>query len=70
MEDVLYYRQLFKRINWVYIKLEKKTDDRWKKLNKKDVCHIRQWVDQSVFHHVNKDVDAYSFQMKLERLYE
>ena len=31
---------------------------------------IRQWVDQSVFHHVAKKVDAYSLGQKLESLYE
>ena len=31
---------------------------------------IRQWVDQSVFHHVAKKVDAYSLWQKLESLYE
>jgi hypothetical protein len=39
-------------------------------LNRKAVGYIRQWVDQSVFHHVAKEVDAYSPWQKLESLYE
>ena len=45
-------------------------EDGWKKLNRKTIGHIRQWVDQSVFHHVAKEVDAYSLWQKLESLYE
>ena len=45
-------------------------EDGWKKLNRKTIGHIRQLVDQSVFHHVAKEVDAYSLWQKLESLYE
>ena len=43
-------------------------EDEWKKLNTKTIGQIRQWVDQSVFHHVAKEVDAYSLWQKLKSL--
>jgi hypothetical protein len=70
MKDILYYKELFEPIELNGIKPDAKTDDEWKKLNRKDVGHIRQWVDQSVFHHVAKEVDAYLLWLKLESLYE
>lgn len=70
MEDILYCKELFEPIELNGIKPDAKTDDEWKKLNRKAVGYIRQWVDQSVFHHVAKEVDAYLLWLKLESLYE
>jgi hypothetical protein len=70
MEDILYCKELFEPIELNGIKPDAKTDDEWKKLNKKAVGYIRQWVDQSVFHYVAKEVDAYLLWLKLESLYE
>jgi hypothetical protein len=46
MEDILYCKELFEPIKLNGIKPDAKTDDEWKKLNRKAVGHIRQWVDQ------------------------
>ena len=61
MEDILYCKELFDPIECRGYKSVTTTDDEWKKLNRETIGHIRQWVDQSVFHHVTKEVDAYSF---------
>jgi hypothetical protein len=42
MEDILYSNELFEPIELNGIKLDAKTDDEWKKLNRKAVGHIRQ----------------------------
>ena len=70
MEDILYYKELFEPIECKGYKSITTTEDEWKKLNKKTIGQIRQWVDQSVFHHVAKEVGAYSLWQKLESLYE
>ena len=70
MEDILYWKALFEPIECKGYKLVTITEDEWKKLNRKTIWQIRQWVDQSVFHHVAKEVDAYSLWQKLESLWE
>ena len=60
MEDILYCKELFESIECRSYKLVIATEDEWKKLNRKIIGKIRQWVDQSVFHHVANEVDAYS----------
>ena len=60
MEDILYCKELFEPIERKDYKPVTTTEDEWKKLNRKTIGHIRQWVDQSVFHHVAKEVDTYS----------
>ena len=60
MKDILYCKELFEPIKCRDYKPITTIEDEWKKLNKKTIGHIRQWVDQSVFHHVAKEVDAYS----------
>ena len=42
-----------------------KTDDEWGILNRKAVGQFRQWVDESVFQHVAKEVDAYNIGKKI-----
>ena len=60
MEDILYSKELFEPIERKDYKPVTTTEDEWKKLNRKTIGQIRQWVDQSVFHHVAKEVDTYS----------
>jgi hypothetical protein len=60
MEDILYCKDLFDPIELEGVKLVSTTNEDWNKMNRKAVGYIRQWVDQSVFHHVAKEVDAYS----------
>ena len=68
MEDILYCKQLFEPIEHKGYKAVTATEDEWKKLNRKTIRQIRQWVDQSVFHHIAKEVNAYSLLQKLESL--
>jgi hypothetical protein len=70
MEDILYCKDLFDPIKLEGVKPISTTNDDWNKMNRKAVGYIRQWVDQSVFHYVAKEVDAYSLWQKLESLYE
>jgi hypothetical protein len=70
MEDILYCKKLFDPIEFKGVKPIAIANEDWKKLNWKAVGYIRQWVDQSVFHHVAKEVDGYSLWQKLESLYE
>ena len=60
MEDILYCKELFEPIECRGYKPITTTEDEWRKVNRKTIRQIRQWVDQSVFHHVAKEVDAYS----------
>ena len=68
MYDILYCKELFEPIECRGYKLVITIEDEWKKLNTKTIGQIRQWVDQSVFHHVAKEVDAYSLWQKLKSL--
>ncbi|RVW14266.1 Retrovirus-related Pol polyprotein from transposon TNT 1-94 [Vitis vinifera] len=45
-------------------------DDEWKKLDRKAVGFIRQWIDDSVFHHVSTENSAHGLWTKLESLYD
>ena len=45
-------------------------DDEWKKLDRKVVGFIRQWIDDSVFHHVSTENSAHGLWTKLESLYD
>ena len=58
MEDILYCKDLFDLIEFGNDKPEKQTEADWKKMHRKAVGIIRQWIDNSVFHHVAQDTDA------------
>jgi hypothetical protein len=45
MEDILYCKELFEPIDLNGVKPNAKTDDEWKKLNRKAIEHIRWWFD-------------------------
>ena len=60
MEDILYCKELFEPIECRGYKPITTTEDEWRKVNRKTIRQIRHWVDQSVFHYVAKEVDAYS----------
>ena len=70
MEDILYTNNLYLPIHGDKKKPAEMTDDDWKVLNRKSVARIRHWVDQSVFHHVSQETNAYSLWSKLEVMYE
>ncbi|KAM1154260.1 hypothetical protein ACFX19_037276 [Malus domestica] len=70
MEDILYCKDLHEPIEGDAAKLESMSDAEWKKMNRKAIGTIRQWVDDSVFHHVSNETNAREFWTKLESLFE
>ncbi|KAL6225745.1 hypothetical protein ACLB2K_004594 [Fragaria x ananassa] len=59
MDDILYCKDLHEPIEGVEAKPEETSDANWKKMNCKAISHIREWVDDSVFHHVANKTDAH-----------
>ncbi|KAL6199530.1 hypothetical protein ACLB2K_029314 [Fragaria x ananassa] len=39
-------------------------------MNRKAISHIREWMDDSVLHHVANETDAHELWTKLESLFE
>ncbi|KAI5342466.1 hypothetical protein L3X38_010341 [Prunus dulcis] len=70
MEDILYCKDLYEPLQLLRKKSEGKSDDAWSILNRKAVEQILQWMDQSVFHHVAQETDAYKLWTKLSSIYE
>ena len=46
------------------------SDVDWKKLKKKTLGSIRQWVDISLYNHVAKGTDPHTLLKNLENMYE
>ncbi|KAL5700308.1 hypothetical protein ACHQM5_025767 [Ranunculus cassubicifolius] len=59
MEDLLSCKDLFDPIELKGANPDPAKEIEWKKLNRKSIGHIRKWIDQSVFHHVAQETDAY-----------
>ena len=53
MEDILYFKDLYAPIDGDKSKPKDMSEAEWKIMHRKIVALIRQWVDQSVFHHVS-----------------
>ena len=70
MEDLLNYKDLFDPIEMEGKNPDPTKEGEWKKLNKKVIGQIRQWIDHSVFHHVAQEIDAYALWKKLEDMYQ
>ncbi|KAA8518002.1 hypothetical protein F0562_015476 [Nyssa sinensis] len=70
MEDMLYCKDLYDPLENKGIIPITKTEDEWKKMNRKTIGQIRQWTDHSVFHHVAQETSAYSLWEKLETMYQ
>ncbi|KAJ8476439.1 hypothetical protein OPV22_020166 [Ensete ventricosum] len=69
-EDLLYCKDLYGHLQGDSAKLTSMTDNEWKRLDRKTVGFIRQWLDDSVFHHVSTECSVYALWKKLEGLYE
>ena len=54
MEDMLYCKDLHEPIEGINSKPENMSDANWTKMNRKTIGTIRQWVDESIYHHVSK----------------
>ncbi|KAL6136970.1 hypothetical protein ACLB2K_062265 [Fragaria x ananassa] len=70
MEDILYCKDLHEPIEGVEAKPEGTSYANWTKMNRKAISHIREWMDDSVFHHVVNETDAHELWTKLESLFE
>ena len=70
MEDFLSCKDLFDPIELKGINPDPSKEREWKKINRKTIGQIRQWIDHSVFHHVAQETDAYVLWKKLEDMYQ
>ncbi|TQD68746.1 hypothetical protein C1H46_045721 [Malus baccata] len=70
MVDMLYCKDLHEPIECVKSKPKNMSDANWTKMNRKPIGTIRQWVDESINHHVSKETDAQVLWKKLESLFE
>ena len=70
MMDLLYCNDLAKPIEKMGEKSEKYDDEDWATMDRKAISVIRQWVDNTVFHHISNETSAYELWKKLEGLYE
>lgn len=70
MEDLLSCKDLFDPIEAKGRNPDSTKEAEWKKLNRKTIGQIRQWIDDSVFHHVAQETDAYALWVKLEGMYQ
>ena len=68
MEDMLYSKDLYDHVEGDKSK-STKSDAEWKKLNRKAVVLIRQWLDLSVYPHVDTETNAEKMWKKLKELY-
>ena len=70
MEDILYCKDLYAPIQGNVAKLSTTIDDAWNILHRKCISVIRQWVNQSVFHHISRETVADVLWNKLGSMYE
>ncbi|CAH9062481.1 unnamed protein product [Cuscuta epithymum] len=70
MEDFLSCKDLFDPVEMKGINPDPAKSTEWKKINRKTIGQIRQWIDHSVFHHVAQETDAYALWKKLEDMYQ
>jgi len=68
MEDLLFCRYLYDPIEENCIQPVDKSDGDWKKMNRKTISVTRQWIDQSIYHHVLGETLAYNLWKRLSEL--
>jgi hypothetical protein len=68
MENLLYYKDAYAPL--MGTKPADTSDEIWKVSNHKTIAPIRQWVNDSVYHHISTKIDAKALWEKLESLYE
>jgi hypothetical protein len=66
----LYCKDLYEPIEGDEYKLKDMDDKTWMKLHRKTIGNIRQWLDDSVFHHVSNGTYAHELWKKLEKRYD
>ena len=70
MEDLLFCIDLYDPIEENGVKTTCKYDGEWKKINGKTIGVIRQWIDQTIYHHVLGETLAYNLWKRLSELFE
>lgn len=70
VSNIYYCKDLHEHNECDSFKLRSMSDCGWKKISRKAIGYIRQWVDFNVFHHISRETDAYGLREKLEGLYE
>lgn len=70
MEDLLSCKDLYDPLEAKGVNPDLTKETEWKKLNRKTIGQIRQWIDHSVFHHVAQETDAYDLWITLEDMYQ
>ena len=70
MEDLLNCKDLYDPIEGDIAKSSDMSNADWKKLKKKTLGAIRQWVDISIYNHVAKETDPQTLWKYLENMYE
>ena len=70
MADLLSCKDLYGGVEGEKNKPLGMTGDGWTNINRKTVGFIRQWIDDSVFHHVSTETSAQALWKKLESLYD
>ncbi|KAA8529366.1 hypothetical protein F0562_033835 [Nyssa sinensis] len=70
MEDILYSKDLYEPIEGDTAKPKNMDAEKWKRLHRKIIGNIRQWLDDSAFSHVSNETDAHVLWKKLEARYE
>lgn len=69
MEDLFSCKDLYDPLEAKGVNPNPTKETEWKKLNRKTIDQIRQWIDHSVFHHVAQETDTYALWKILEDMY-
>ena len=59
MEDILYAKDMYDPLENEGKKPDEFDEAKWKKINRKAIGLIRQWIGPEVFHHVAKETSAF-----------
>lgn len=70
MKDILYCKGLYALVEVDGAKQNDISKEEWKKLNRKSISHIKQWLDDSIFYHMLNKTFAHSVWRKMGDLYK
>lgn len=70
MMDLIYFKDLYAPLYGDKGKPEDVSDMQWDVLNRKTVALIRNWVEESIYSHIENETNAYNLWKKLEAMYE
>ena len=68
MEELLNYKDLYDPIEGDNAKSSDMSDADWKKLKKKTLAFIRQWVDTNLYNHIARETNPYTLWKNLENM--